>query len=511
MSYKNYNWEVIAHDYNSPYLRNNLWVRSFYKYTELLNVPRIFLGILSKNNQIEYLVDISTWSKSHDEVKKRVLKDFNFFEELIEESIERGENMNSWTEDNIFKKDLTKIDGGGLIALLKEFIEIQEDLNVYGTILPVLDFLNFSFIEDNLNRIIKENISEKDAQDFYSVFTEPEENSFFQDQEEGLLDLISSYWGHPEWKKDILNNSLDLIKDKHPEFYNKLLSHSDKYGWVYYIYMGPAFNESDFYSFVVDYIREDIDPKIRLEEIKKRKNLILRRKKDYLSKINVSDLDSFILRMASRVVWAKPRRKDYQSKSYYHAEKLCREIAKRLFSSIDQVRSTPVEVLEKALNGEEVDLSIANDIQSFHACLPNDDGTVTTLVGDEAKHFSEKILKRAKKEKLYDINEISGATACPGRASGEVKIINIPEDMGKMNLGDILVSSATSPNIVSAMKKASAILTDEGGLTCHAAIVSRELGIPCVVGLKFVTQALKDGDEVEVDADKGVVKILKRK
>jgi len=60
------------------------------------------------------------------------------------------------------------------------------------------------------------------------------------------------------------------------------------------------------------------------------------------------------------------------------------------------------------------------------------------------------------------------------------------------------------------MKEAGAIITDEGGITCHAAIVSRELGIPCIIGTKIATKVLKDGDIVEVDAGKGVVKIIKR-
>ena len=66
------------------------------------------------------------------------------------------------------------------------------------------------------------------------------------------------------------------------------------------------------------------------------------------------------------------------------------------------------------------------------------------------------------------------------------------------------------PDYLSAMKKAVAFVTDEGGITCHAAIVARELNKPCIIGTKIATKVLKDGDEVEVDADKGVVKILKR-
>ena len=73
-----------------------------------------------------------------------------------------------------------------------------------------------------------------------------------------------------------------------------------------------------------------------------------------------------------------------------------------------------------------------------------------------------------------------------------------------------MVSPATNPNIMPAIVKASAIVTDEGRITCHAAIVAKEMNKPCVIGTKIATKALKGGDRVEVDADKGVVRILKK-
>ena len=108
-----------------------------------------------------------------------------------------------------------------------------------------------------------------------------------------------------------------------------------------------------------------------------------------------------------------------------------------------------------------------------------------------------------------NVSELKGNCARPGYAKGTVKIINNPADMEKMNVGDVLVSHMTDPEIVIAMKKAAAIVTDMGGITCHAAIVSRELGKPCVIGTKVATKVLNDGEMVEVDADKGVVRILR--
>mgnify|MGYP001562085147 CR=1 FL=1 len=74
--------------------------------------------------------------------------------------------------------------------------------------------------------------------------------------------------------------------------------------------------------------------------------------------------------------------------------------------------------------------------------------------------------------------------------------------------GDILVTFMPAPSHISAMEKAAAFVTDEGGITCHAAIVAREMKKPCIIGTKIATKVLKDGDMVEVDANKGIVKII---
>lgn len=100
---------------------------------------------------------------------------------------------------------------------------------------------------------------------------------------------------------------------------------------------------------------------------------------------------------------------------------------------------------------------------------------------------------------------LSGVAASPGAASGKVKIIPDPTAIDKILKGDILVAGMTTPDFVPAMKRAVAIITDRGGRTAHAAIVSRELGIPCVVGTGSATSLLKDGQEVTVDGSTGKV------
>ncbi len=100
---------------------------------------------------------------------------------------------------------------------------------------------------------------------------------------------------------------------------------------------------------------------------------------------------------------------------------------------------------------------------------------------------------------------LQGIGASPGIAFGVVKIVRRIEDLEKIERGDILVTEMTSPDYVPAMEKSAAIITDKGGTTAHAAIVSRELGVPCIVGTSKATHVLKDGDEITVDAHRGVV------
>ena len=98
---------------------------------------------------------------------------------------------------------------------------------------------------------------------------------------------------------------------------------------------------------------------------------------------------------------------------------------------------------------------------------------------------------------------LTGAPASPGIASGPVRIVNSPSEIDKVGTGDILVAKMTTPDFVPAMKRAVAIVTDRGGRTAHAAIVSRELGIPCVVGVEHATTSLSDTQVITVDGTRG--------
>lgn len=132
------------------------------------------------------------------------------------------------------------------------------------------------------------------------------------------------------------------------------------------------------------------------------------------------------------------------------------------------------------------------------------------IVNDYTKEFNKeegkKLQSLIEKENKDNIKEIKGNIACMGMAKGKVKIILSPEEFHNFEEGDILVTSMTMPDYLPIMKKASAIITDEGGISCHAAIVSRELKKPCIIGTKIATKVLKNGDLVKIDANRGLIK-----
>ncbi len=108
-----------------------------------------------------------------------------------------------------------------------------------------------------------------------------------------------------------------------------------------------------------------------------------------------------------------------------------------------------------------------------------------------------------------DVTELRGRTAFAGVVKGRVRIVNTIDDMKAFDSGDVLVSIQSSPALMPAIIKCSAIITDEGGIMCHASVISRELKKPCIIGTKIATKILKDGDMVEVDAEKGTVRLIK--
>jgi phosphohistidine swiveling domain-containing protein len=189
----------------------------------------------------------------------------------------------------------------------------------------------------------------------------------------------------------------------------------------------------------------------------------------------------------------------------FHSRDKLKEVAQLWNMSYDELTYlTSKEILAGLDSGNFVKPENYEQRKKAYGCIVED--TVEHIIVDsELQEWISSIVGPP----VTNIYEIHGSVASKGwSVSGKVRIIFGPRDFSNFSEGDILVASETTPDFVPLMKKAKAIVTDTGGITSHAAIMSREFGKPCIIGTKIATQVLKDGMLVEVDANEGVVKIL---
>lgn len=234
--------------------------------------------------------------------------------------------------------------------------------------------------------------------------------------------------------------------------------------------------------------------------------------KKLLNLLKPNKKEKKFLDMAPYMVFFKDWRDDVRRFHAYHWSFLFDLIAEKLNIERDDIGYLSVDEIEKMLQMGELDRNFINLIEKRKK-----DGCVVTIAkkgvlkikvinGIPLKY--KNIAREVEYSKQEDI--VSGKIAQIGIAKGIVKIIRTYHDIKKVQDGDILVAITTHPNYLPAMKKAAAFVTDEGGIISHAAIVAREMKKPCIVGTKIATKVLKDGDLVEVDANKGIIKIISR-
>ena len=170
------------------------------------------------------------------------------------------------------------------------------------------------------------------------------------------------------------------------------------------------------------------------------------------------------------------------------------------------------EDIERLLEAEKLLSKKELDDRKLCTVYMITDGKLSSFTGSKAEAMERKILGKDKKINESNL-EIKGMSAHPGKLTGVVHILSVndPESTRKFRQSfktGVLITCMTQPNVMDIAERASAIITDEGGMLSHAAVISREFRIPCIVGTGNATKVFKDGDMVEVDANKGTVKRL---
>ncbi len=335
----------------------------------------------------------------------------------------------------------------------------------------LLESISLRLEEDIRNALTKKTSGKELNQDF-ALLTSPVTRSFISKKEEAL------------WQ-------INIVQEKEKK---KLAEQFiEDFFWIESSYSGSK--KLTVESVLKEASKMKFFEKPDFEELKAKKERIFEK---YL----LSEKEKRLVQWTEFSIDWQDDRKEKILRGIYALSSIHWELSKRYGLELNYLQQLmPHEILE-AIRGKKVEEIARRRLKGSLFVLKSDG-----ILAFEGKEFEE-FYKAINKQKKGN-GSLMGSSASLGTASGPVKVCTTLESLEKVKEGDILVASMTRPEYMLAMKKAAAIVTDEGGVLCHAAIVSRELGIPCVVGTKIATKVLKDNDLVEVRANHGMVRKIK--
>lgn len=348
--------------------------------------------------------------------------------------------------------------------------------------IDAIDIVFENFLQAKIKRELKEEFTQAEFANLYNLLTVPLCETYVKKEEKDII----KYAIKNEIKKEYID---DLY---------------DRYWWTNLGWESIKINNRDYFKNKLKKYKNDKNLKSKLEKLDKELKNANKVRKKLLKKYNLSKEIDYWLKFADQYNKMHDLRKEMQVKTIYAYYLLMTEVAKRLHYDKNDLEWLYYYEIKELLEGKKLD---KKEIERRQRAV------VVRIYKDKIKYYSGKealkIFKREIKIDRKKTKEIKGLGVSVGKIKASVKICNGAEEaLKKIKKGDVLVCGMTLPEYVPAMKKSAAIITNEGGITCHAAIISRELGIPCVVGTKIATEVLKNGDRVEVDADRGIIRKL---
>lgn len=401
---------------------------------------------------------------------QKIRKEKDYLTKYISKYREDNNNIITLAK-KINKKQVTKLNNTQLAKLFTIFYEKSLILQHW---LWSMEFLNQAVDIHSRELITQWNPewNQEQIQDFLVDISYIEKQLPFQKEMEILVHL----------------NKEDLEKQK-----SKLYK---EYSWLNMnTWDGRPFTEKDYEKRIQDIWKRK---KKILKGIQKNKQKAASAKK-IIQNISHTELKKF-LKIVQELIYLKTERMDIFTRSWFLIIPLVDEIAKR-------IKCDYTEFLQYTF--EEISTLLTK--KSF---LPEKRKQCAMMIlEDKIYSFSGNAytqIEAALTKDYSSISQVQGLAVNKGAIRGKAKILLTDRDLYKLEKGDILISNLTNPNYNPAFEKINAVVTDEGGILCHSAIMAREFHLPCVVGTKIATKVFKDGDLVEVDANKGVVKLLKR-
>jgi phosphohistidine swiveling domain-containing protein len=426
---------------------------------------------------------------------------------------------------------LEKFSNRQLWKFYQQWDELHTAFYEWGWIPVSADMFHNNFTNAMKKYLETRNVPEKKFAEVFALLTQPTKPSLIQQEREDFLDIAAAIQAQPKQRK-LFRELFRVFEEEeatqmtlapHTPAYERALEdraqqirgqvdrrilrmiekHYEQNFSIKHMWIGKdGVHTFDHYlKELVKFVGRGSDARKLKAEGKKEFARMLAQRSAAIRRYGIRGKWRILFDAFGDFMVTKIYRRYAQIYLIYRMQPVLDEIARRLKISKMQLRFMLAREVKAALLTGRIDRAELKKrtVSCSYYC---EKGREEVFTGKPAKILA----KMAAPKKLGVVTELTGQVGCVGRAIGTVKIVIRPSDMEKMKQGDILVSIATDPDIVPAMKKAAAIVTEQGGVTSHAAIVSREMNIPCVIGTKIATRVLKDGDRVEVDANKGIVR-----
>ncbi len=406
--------------------------------------------------------------------------------------------MSRWETDE--KKFYTKCDeikgvnlellpNDELMGLHDEFVEMVLNRNSSSSIIDGFALGTDEMIAKKVETHFEKSSlrSKMRLMEVFSVATAPIHLSFINNAEIELLNIAAEVKINPDRQNELLK------------------AHQSKYFWTRNNYVDAnILSVEDFIEELGKILSVYPDPAAEAERVKNVPIENKNKKTELFKELEPDPELKFLIKASEDITKWQDERKEATYWTIHYGCLILKEIAGRVGLPFELLKyMSPREmsgIFDRSPQKKELEARQSKSV--FYWDIEGHE----TLVGGEADDVKNKILVTVD---LSKVDDFRGLTACLGKAIGKAKLVKSVKEIGKVEEGDILVAVMTRPDYVPAMKKAAAIVTDEGGVTSHAAIVARELNKPCIIGTKIATKVLKDGQTVEVKANHGWVKILK--
>lgn len=465
----------------------------FVEYFQIMGTNRdIFkrvLGIdfaysnMKKDADYNEFTDQGEEAQSIEIVKEKTAKDFSFLQELAEKSYEKSRKMLSVAK-KVSTSNFREFSNPELKLFFDEIaLEFLEYQPVIFLVFPVEKYLE-ELLRAEISRIAEEKGRGEKKKEYFSIFSMPKKELVVVMEEKSLLEIV-------------------IAKKEGKEIKQMLRNHLKEFAWIPTDDpTGKPWTEYDLEKRIETLL--EMNPEEKLKKMVKGEKQREQTFRKYVEELELDNKTLGLVNITREFVFLR----NYRIESWIQANFLVRDFLEFVASKADlklgELFALSSEEISAFLGkGEIVSRKEIEKRLKAYAYTKLDE-KFEAFFGEEAQklgHFHPK-------EKEATSKEIRGSTANKGKAIGTVKVIRELSEISKVEKGDILVASMTVPQYIPAMEKAAALVTDEGGITCHAAIVSRELGVPCIVGTGNATKLLKDGDRVEVDANQGTVRKL---